>query len=223
MFLNPDLPVGHTRHRVRAALLASVAAAVLLAGCAGPSGSRAADATSASAIPSVAAEPAPAPAVAPPVHAAAPAATDAINRMLAYAQRVRMMQPAELNHEATRLGVGSGPTEQMQLSLVLSQLLQLPERVRAQELLARVLANPAPEAQALHPLAGLLAARYVELRRLEEQLEKQTQQTRDVQRRLDQTSERLEALKAIERSLTTRPPAAGASAPANRGSRSPAP
>ncbi len=140
--------------------------------------------------------------------------------MLAYAQRVRMMQPAELNHEATRLGVGSGPTEQMQLSLVLSQL---PERIRAQELLARVLANPDPEAQALHPLAGLLAARYVELRRLEEQLEKQTQQTRDVQRRLDQTTERLEALKAIERSLTTRPPAAGASAPANRGNRTPAP
>jgi DNA repair ATPase RecN len=141
--------------------------------------------------------------------------------MLAYAQKVRMMAPAELNQEVSRLGAGSGPTEQMQLSLVLSQLSQLPERIRAQELLARVLANPGAEAQELHALAGLLASRYAELRRLEEQLDKQTQQTREVQRRLDQTTERLEALKAIERSLTSRPPATGSSAPANRANRAP--
>ena len=55
-----------------------------------------------------------------------------------------------------------------------------------------------------------------EQRRVEEQLEKQTQQTREVQRRLDQTNERLEALKAIERSLTSRSPAPAASAPASR-------
>ncbi|MGH8832019.1 MAG: hypothetical protein ACREXV_13160, partial [Polaromonas sp.] len=88
------------------------------------------------------------------------------------------------------------------------------ELVRAQELLARVLGNGDAEAQALHPLARLLASRYGEQRRLEEQLEKQTQQLREVQRRL-------EALKAIERSLTSRPPAAASSspmpAPANRG------
>ena len=58
-----------------------------------------------------------------------------------------------------------------------------------------------------------------EQRRLEDLLEKQNQQTRDVQRRLDQTNERLEALKAIERSLTSRPPppaTAPASAPTSR-------
>ena len=99
----------------------------------------------------------------------------------------------------------------------LSQLRQLPELVRAQELLARVLGNP--EAQALHPLARLLASRYGEQRRLEEQLEKQNQQLREVQRRLDQTNDRLEALKAIERSLTSRQPAAPASAPSNNRAR----
>ena len=132
-------------------------------------------------------------------------------RMLAYAERVRLMQPAELTQEAGRLGDAASPEAQIQLSLVLSQLRQLPELIRAQELLARVLGNT--EAQALHPLARLLASRYSEQRRLEEQLEKQNQQLRDVQRRLDQTNERLEALKAIERSLTSRPPAAPASAP----------
>lgn len=133
-------------------------------------------------------------------------------RMLAYAERVRVMPPAELTQEAARLGDAASPEAQIQLSLVLSQLRQLPELIRAQELLARVLGNA--DAQPLHPLARLLASRYAEQRRLEEQLDKQNQQLRDVQRRLDQTNERLEALKAIERSLTSRPPAAPASAPA---------
>jgi hypothetical protein len=134
-------------------------------------------------------------------------------RMLAYAERVRLMQPPELTQEAGRLGDAASPEAQIQLSLVLSQLRQLPELIRAQELLARVLGNA--DAQALHPLARLLASRYSEQRRLEEQLDRQNQQLRDVQRRLDQTNERLEALKAIERSLTSRPPAAPASAPAS--------
>ena len=133
-------------------------------------------------------------------------------RMLAYAERVRVMPPAELTQEAARLGDAASPEAQIQLSLVLSQLRQLPELIRAQELLARVLGNA--DAQPLHPLARLLASRYAEQRRLEEQLDKQNQQLRDVQRRLDQTNERLEALKAIERSLTSRPAAAPASAPA---------
>ena len=64
-----------------------------------------------------------------------------------------------------------------------------------------------------------------EQRRLEDLLDKQTQQTREVQRRLDQTNERLEALKAIERSLTSRPPAPKASGPtpAKRSNRNAAP
>lgn len=164
---------------------------------------------------------------------APPPVPDGVARMLAYAERVRQMQPAELSQEATRLAApadAAAPGNQLQLSLVLSQLRQLPELIRAQELLGRVLANASPDAQALHPLARLLAFRYGEQRRLEEQLEKERQQTRDVQRRLDQTNERLEALKAIERSLTTRPPAppvpaaapasaapAPSSAPASRG------
>jgi len=161
--------------------------------------------TAAHAAAIAASSPIPPPAPPPP-----PFAPDAVARMLTYAERVRQMQPPELNQEAARLaapGDAAAPGNQLQLSLVLSQLRQLPELVRAQELLARVLANAGPDAQALHSLARLLAFRYGEQRRLEEQLEKERQQTRDAQRRLDQTTERLDALKAIERSLTIRPPA----------------
>ena len=150
---------------------------------------------------------------------------DPIVRVLAYFDRVRSQSAAELSQEITRLGNPYGPVNQLQLALALTQLRQTPELVRAQELLTRLLANPDTEAQVLHPLARLLAARFGEQRRLEDLLDKQTQQTRDVQRRLDQTNERLEALKAIERSLTSRPPvpsvpavptAPAAPVPANR-------
>ena len=179
---------------------------------------------------SAASSPEPPPALpAPPVVLPAP---DAVARVLTYSERVRTMPTVELNQELSRLiapSEANAPASQVQLSLVLSQLRQLPELIKAQELLARVLANASLDAQPLHPLARLLAFRYGEQRRLEDQLEKERQQTREVQRKLDQTTERLEALKAIERSLTTRPPPppapaqvpapapAPASAPASRG------
>ena len=196
--------------------------AMLAVGCAGRFGQGGDDAMGATATPLVATNPQRCPPV-PPISPAAPLATDAVTRMLAYADRVRRLAPAELSQEVIRLGDAAGPTQQLQLALVLTQLHQLSDLIRAQDLLGRVLANADTEAQMLHPLVGLLASRYGEQRRLEEQLEKQTQQTRDVQRRLDQTNERLEALKAIERSLTSRAPAARAPAPGNRGTRPAAP
>jgi hypothetical protein len=153
----------------------------------------------------------------PPLPEAVVFASGMTLRMLAYAERVRVMPPAELTQETARLGDAASPEAQVQLSLVLSQLRQLPELIRAQELLARVLGNA--DAQPLHPLARLLASRYAEQRRLEEQLDKQGQQLRDAQRKLDQTNDRLEALKAIERSLTSRQPAPTASAPTPPASR----
>lgn len=199
--------------------LAALATAALLAACSsGPAPERAADAAAtaqAARAAAAAAEAARASASQPaPLPEAVVFASGMTLRMLAYAERVRVMPPADLTQEAARLGDATSPEAQVQLSLVLSQLRQLPDLVRAQELLARVLGNA--DAQPLHPLARLLASRYAEQRRLEEQLDKQNQQLRDVQRRLDQTNERLEALKAIERSLTSRPPAAPASAPSGR-------
>jgi len=226
MFPNPDF----STRRIHASLLTLAAAtAVALAGCsAGPSSQGIGDAAGKTAAqPATAAERAARANAGQPAGAAKPAPPaepDAVVRMLAYAERVRVMPPAELGQELTRLGEVAAPADQLRLSLVLSQLHQLPDLIRAQELLARVLGNADAEAQALQPLARLLASRFGEQRRLEEQLEKQNQQLRDVQRRLDQTNERLEALKAIERSLASRPPAAPASSPApvNR-HRTPAP
>lgn len=206
-------------------LMASVAL-VVLAGCSsGPPGHGAEVTTGGMATPSPSAAN---DTVRPRDHDAPPAAParaadasvpDAALGMLAYADRLRLMPPAALGPEVARLGELSSPAAQLQLALALSQLRQLPELIRAQELLARVLGNASAEAQPLQPLARLLAARYGEQRRLEEQLEKQTQQVRELQRKLDQSNERLEALKAIERSLTSRP--AAPATPARR--RPPAP
>ena len=65
----------------------------------------------------------------------------------------------------------------------------------------KLLANQTEDARALHPLARLVAARLAEQKRVEDQLERQNQQLRDQQRRIDQLNERLEAMRAIERSL----------------------
>lgn len=201
--------------------------AALLAGCSGPSLKSAQEAAPKAAAPqplaatpaSSAAPAAVSPSAPPASTAPAAAVSEPVLRMLAYADRARAMSATELNQEVTRLNHAAAPADQLQLALVLSQLRQTPELIRAQEQLSRLLTNTTAEAQALHPLARLLAARYGEQRRLEDQLEKQNQQTREVQRRLDQTNERLEALKAIERSLTSRPHPA---APASR-ARTPAP
>ncbi len=195
MFLKPDFLVPRTRIALAAGL---GALALLLAGCSAP-----ASAGSASAA-APAAPPASASVALPPAEAAM--------LLLAYADHVRMLSTPELVQEIVRLGNPSAPSEQLQLALALGQLRQTPELARAQELLNRILNSAAPDAQPLQPLARLLAARYGEQRRVEEQLEKQAQQLREAQRRLDQTRERLEALKAIERSLTSRLPAPVASA-----------
>lgn len=210
-----------------ALLVVCAIAAVLLTGCADLPKIPAGEITlmsppqPASTPPVPPAQPIPAPALALAAEICAADPGEPTLRMLAYAERLRQLQPAELTQEIARLGDVKTPPEQLQLSLALSQLRQLPELVKAQELLARVISNPG--GAALHPLARLLASRYTELRRFEEQINQQAQQIRDTQRRLDQTNERLEALKAIERSLVNRqPPAPPARAPATSAAPAPA-
>lgn len=186
-------------------------AAVLVAGCSLPMpAQRPAEPTLPAPVKALAAQPAQlisqpvnTPSATPPAPKSVSAneAATAVVALLAYADRVRAMTPGELAPELARLGDARSPGEQMQLTLALAQLRQTPELIRAQDLLTRLLANASPEALALHPLARLLAHRFGEQRRFEDALDKQTQQTRDTQRRLEQTTERLEALKAIERSL----------------------
>jgi hypothetical protein len=72
---------------------------------------------------------------------------------------------------------------------------------RAQSLLQRVLADPASGAQGLQPLARLISAQIADQRRADEAAERQAQQLREAQRRIEQLNDRLEAVRAIERSL----------------------
>jgi len=141
--------------------------------------------------------PAPATQMTPPRHA------HPVDGMLAYADQVRALNPAELSAEAARLGdPGDVPAQQMRVALVLAQTRVPADLARALGLVQRVAANGTPEAQPLQPLARLLAARYMEQRRVEDDRDKQVQTLRDSQRRIDQLNDRLEALRAIERSFT---------------------
>ena len=158
----------------------------------------------------------PAPAATPAPSHAAPSEADAVTPLLAYADRLRGLPAPEVAQEITRLGNAVSAGDQLRLALSLSQTRQLPDLVRAQELLQRALANNSEEARPLHALARLLAARFSEQRRAEEQLDRQNQQLRELQRRLEQTQDKLDALKEIERSLSSRPAAAPASPPRGR-------
>ncbi|WP_076999355.1 hypothetical protein, partial [Variovorax sp. KK3] len=135
--------------------------------------------------------------------------------LLVYADRVRPLGGNELGAEIARLGEpGDVPVAQMQLALALAQTRSAADLARALGLIQRVIANTSNDAQVLHPLARLLAARYQEQRRVEDDRDRQAQQLRDSQRRIDQLSDRIEALRAIERSFSrpNNPPASVAPA-----------
>lgn len=138
-----------------------------------------------------------------------------LGAMLSYADRVRTLNGADLTAELARLGEpGESPTTQMQIALVLAQTRNPADLARALGLLQRVNANPSPEAKPLQPMARALAARYLEQRRVEDDRDRQTNQLRDAQRRIDQLNDRLEALRAIERSVA-RPGGPPVAPPAN--------
>ena len=148
------------------------------------------------------------------------AAFDPTRSLLEFADRMRSASPAERARELSRANApvrgngrkdaaGNGaeaPVQQLRLALVLGQIRPGADLGRAQQL-AQAVANSAhPDAQPIKPLARLLAARFAEQRRLEEQLERTEQQLREQRQRLAKVTQRLEAVRAIERSLGPAPP-----------------
>lgn len=126
--------------------------------------------------------------------------------MLTYSDRLRSLGQAELSAEQALIGDPGASAERLvKLALVLLASHQTSDTVRAIALLQRAGSLNTPEAMVLRPLVRLLSARLQEIRRLEEQLDRQTQQLREAQRRIDNLSDRLEAMRAIERSLLPRP------------------
>ncbi len=176
--------------------------------------------------PAAAPTPAPAPAHSPVPAAPAPAPTPepaearsadpadlAARRLLAAHERLREPGAAELLREATRQADPAEPEARIELALALAQTRQNGDLARAVALLDPLVRQPTPAAWApWAPFARLLHARLTEQRRLEELNERQAQQLREQQRRLDQLASQIDALRAIERSLNTRP-AAPAAAP----------
>ncbi|AVS73784.1 hypothetical protein, partial [Paracidovorax cattleyae] len=135
-------------------------------------------------------------------------------QMLLYADRVRNLPPPELMAEIARLSeaqanAGNPPEKSFQLALVLLQTRQPADTARSLGLVQKLLSDNRPAATSLQPLARLLENRLLQQRRLEDQLDRQSQQLKDGQRRIDQLNERLEAMRAIERSLNARPGAPG--------------
>ena len=229
----PDCLPPHTATPAGSGRGLLLAAALLLAGChatapraappmAAPAPAATAEPAAQGTAAAATAEPAaaPTPDAARPPAAPPPQAGTAVEQVLAYSDRVLRLPPAELAREVARLGEAedAAPDTPLLLATALAQTRQPVDTARALGLVQRVLGNSTAPAQALHPLARLMEARLLQQRRLEDQLERQTQQLRDAQRRNDQLNERLEAVRAIERSLTTRPAALPATPPAPAGS-----
>jgi hypothetical protein len=184
----------------RPALLAAFAAACL-AGCVAPKPAPA--------------PPPPPPAVVPVVKCdpAREAQDLAARHLLATEDRLSALNTADLTAEAGRTPDPSSVEATMDQALALSMTHNPGDLGRAQGLLDQVLHNNAPQADPWRSLARLLAYRLGEQRRAEDNADRSAQQLRDAQRenqrKLDQANDKLEALKAIERSLNTRqsPPA----------------
>lgn len=122
--------------------------------------------------------------------------------LLAFHERVREMSAADLARELARLGDAPvGPRSALSLAVVLAQTHGPGDLLRALALVEPIARSNHPAVLPWQPFARWLAARYGEQRRLEEQVERLTQQLREQQRRLDQLNEKLVALRGIERSL----------------------
>lgn len=182
------------------------------------------------------AAPAPAPAPPPPTPRPAPApppdlarpADRVARRLLAYNEKISQLAPADLAAEIARLDalVSAPPAPEspdvvLQLSLALAVEHNPGDLARAGDLIDPIAASAEPDFEPWQAVARLLAGRIAEERRLEDQLDRQAAQRRDTQQKIQQLTEKLEALKAIERSMTAR--SGGGAAGADQAPPAPAP
>lgn len=176
------------------------------------------------------APPAPPPPPAPPEPVACvpdpvdalPVSPAPLEVLLAYHQNLKALSPAELSRELNNLNTQPRtPVGSMRKAMVLSIGRNANDLALAQIHLDTVLSSTDEEAEALKPLARMLGTQWTEQRRLADALDKLGTQARDNQRKTDQLTEKLEALKTIERTLPASPataaPAAGASSVKQQG------
>ncbi|MBC7726116.1 MAG: hypothetical protein H7242_00645 [Microbacteriaceae bacterium] len=125
--------------------------------------------------------------------------------LLGWHEMLRQAAPDLLPAIAARVAAEpAAPASAVHLALVLLYTRSPGDTARALTQLETVQNSIDPAALPWAEWARLLSARAAEQKRLEDQINRQTQQLRDSQRRIDQLTEQLEALKAIERSLAPR-------------------
>ena len=125
--------------------------------------------------------------------------------LLRWQELLRQSAPDLLPAIAARVAAEPAtPASAVQLALVWLHSRVPGDAARALAQLETVQTSTDPAAQPWAEWARLLLPRAAEQKRLEDQINRQTQQQRDSQRRIDQLAEQLEALKAIERSLAPR-------------------
>lgn len=155
-------------------------------------------------VPASAPAPACEPATATPLHDDRDLAG---RRLLQWQDELRNATGEPLPARIARLSADTPtPAHLVELGLALLHTRNPGDAARAQGLLEAAGRASGEDAAAWAPWARLLAGRAAEQRRLEEQADRLNQQQRDSQRRIDQLSEKLEALKAIERSLGPKRP-----------------
>jgi len=143
--------------------------------------------------------------------------------------RLVALPAPEQARELQRLAVQSPtPRGSLQMALLLAHRGSAAELARAISLLDRLVQGGSEEDRRWQPLAQVLLDSWSEQRRLGDRIERQAQQLRESQRRQEQLSDTVAALKAIELSLPAKPaqvqplPSPAAPAPAAPASGAPA-
>ena len=131
----------------------------------------------------------------------------AARHFFAAQDRLSTLNTADLAAEANR--PADSVAGQIDQALALSFTHTPGDTARAQALVEQVIHDTGREADAWRGAARLLGTLLAEQKRAEDLAERSAQQLRDAQRdnqrKLDQLNEKLEQLKAIERTLNTRP------------------
>jgi hypothetical protein len=136
---------------------------------------------------------------------AAPAKS-VVDRLFAYRRWLDSASQADLNKELSALnGVSTSAESEVRKAMVLCAMRDSARLARARTILDNVLLMSDSDALALRPLVEWMIDNNTELRRVTSLNERQTLQLKDTQRRFDQLSEKLEAMKRIETSQPASP------------------
>lgn len=147
-------------------------------------------------------EPAPPPAPQPPPP---DPVAEAARSVMSFQARLRDLGNGDLERERARLAEAPAhPENVLKLAMVMARMRQPGDTARALALVDPYARSEDPALEPWRPWLRLMASGLAEQRRLEEQIERQQQVLRENQRRIEQANQKLEALKAIERSLEDR-------------------